>query len=77
MAGSLRHIIGSDGKLTMELIDNLGDAYEALEECYALIIELSGGDMEKVSAACVKHKFPDPYETKRYSDDPMPADMKI
>ena len=77
MAGSLKHIIGVDGNLTMELIDHLGDAYEALEECYVIIIELSGGDMKKVSAACLKHKFPDPYSTNRYSDDPMPAAMKI
>lgn len=77
MAGSLKHIIDTDGTFTMDLIDNLGDAYEALEECYSLIVELSGGDMTKVSAACLKFKFPDPYEKKRYSDDSMPAAMKI
>lgn len=57
MAGSLNHIIDTDGTFTMELIDNLGDAHEALEECYAIIVELSGGDMGKVSAACLKHNF--------------------
>ena len=61
MAGSLNHIIDTDGAFTMDLIDNLGDACEALEECYALILELSGGDMDKVSAACRKHRFPDPW----------------
>jgi len=77
MAGSLNHIIGDDGKFTMELIENLGDAYETLEECYALIIELSGNDMTKVSKACKKLNFVDPYEIEdRYEDDPMPKPMQ-
>lgn len=77
MAGSLNHIIGEDGLFTMDLIDNLGDAHEALEECYELIIELSGGDMKKVSTACNKCNFPDPYTEDRYSDDPMPEPMRV
>ncbi len=36
MAGSLAHIIGSDGRFRMALIENLGDAHEALEDCYRL-----------------------------------------
>lgn len=76
MAGSLKHIIAPDGTLTMDKIDNLGDAHEALEELYALVIDLSDGDMRKVSAACLANRFPDPYEERRYKDDPMPMAMK-
>ncbi len=62
MAGSLNHIIDNDGTFTMRLIENLGDAHEALEECFALIHDLSGGDMAKVSAACEERNFVDPYD---------------
>ena len=68
MAGSLNHIVGSDGRFRMDCIDNLGDASEALEECYSLIYELSGGDTGRVSVACRKYGFPDPWED-RYHDD--------
>lgn len=37
MAGSLAHITADDGTFTMDLIDNLGDAHEALEECFNTI----------------------------------------
>lgn len=37
MAGSYRHLVGRDGKFTFDLIDNLGDAYEACEECFDII----------------------------------------
>ena len=37
MAGSLAHITATDGSFTMELIDNMGDAEEALEDCHAII----------------------------------------
>ena len=69
MAGSLNHIVNSNGRFRMSLIENLGDAREALEECFTLIYELSGGDSKKVSAACRKHSFPDPWENI-YGDDP-------
>lgn len=76
MAGSLNHIIDDDGRFTMDLIDNLGDAHEALEECYALIIELSKGNMTKVSKACKKFGFVDPYEKEnRFEDDPISQPM--
>ena len=42
MAGSLNHIVNEDGTFTMELIENMGDAHEALEECHQIIAELSG-----------------------------------
>jgi hypothetical protein len=38
MAGSWNHITGNGGKfIGVRLIDNLGDAYEALEECYGMV----------------------------------------
>lgn len=51
MAGSLSMIVDSDtGKFTMDLIENLGDAAEALEECFEIIYELSKGRMYNVNA---------------------------
>jgi len=61
MAGSLSHIVDKDGKFTMNLIDHVGDAHQALEECFVLIYELAGGDSDRVSAACRKHGFLDPW----------------
>lgn len=69
MAGSLNHIVGSDGRFRMDLIENLGDAHEALEECYALIHLLSGGNTQKVRDACNALDFPDPWEDE-FGDDP-------
>lgn len=41
MAGSLAHITDdSDGSFRVDLIENLGDAYEALEECHQIIAYL-------------------------------------
>ncbi len=40
MAGSYKHIVGPNGEFTMDLIDNMGDAREALEECFAYIQRL-------------------------------------
>ncbi len=38
MAGSWDHIVTKSGKFQgTRLIDDLGDAYEALEECYGMI----------------------------------------
>lgn len=58
MAGSLNHIVDDDGKFTMELIDNLGDAHEALEECFEIIRWLTSGDKAKVNNACHHLGFP-------------------
>lgn len=43
MAGSLNHIVEDDGSFTMEFIENLGDAREALEECFEIIEYLAKG----------------------------------
>ena len=62
MAGSLNHIIGEDGRFTMDLIENLGDAHGALAECFEIIHLLSEGNMQRVSVACVVLHYPDPWE---------------
>ena len=53
MAGSYGHIADDKtGKfIGVELIDNLGDAYEALEECFGMIWFLADGDASKVEEA--------------------------
>ncbi len=52
MAGSYRHIVNSRNEFRgVELIDDLGDAYEALEECYDIIRHLSGDDKAKIHEA--------------------------
>jgi len=40
MAGSYDHICADGGSFTMDLIDNMGDAYEALEDCHGIIAQL-------------------------------------
>lgn len=40
MAGSLNHIVNENGAFTMRNIENMGDAHEALEECFDIIAEL-------------------------------------
>lgn len=52
MAGSYRMIINEDGGFCgTDLIEGLGDAYEALEECYEMIQYLTGGDKRKIYEA--------------------------
>ena len=62
MAGSLYHIIDPDGSFSMDLIEHLGDAHEALEECFHIILFLCEGDMRLVSEACNRLGFPDPFD---------------
>jgi hypothetical protein len=58
MAGSLNHIVANNGGFSMDLIENLGDAHEALEECFHIIRELTRGDMKKVNSVCKKLGYP-------------------
>jgi hypothetical protein len=52
MAGSYLHIIDHNGKYRgVDLINHLGDADEALEECHAMIEILTGGDKNKIFEA--------------------------
>lgn len=81
MAGSYRHIIRADGSFNgVELLDHLGDAYGALEECYDMIQHLTGGDRAKIHEAwreghCMKRiparvrEAPQFYTYERYWED--------
>lgn len=52
MAGSYRHITNRDGSFRgIDLIDNLGDAHEALEECYFMIAHLTKDNKQKIFEA--------------------------
>lgn len=58
MAGSYLHVTGPDlSFIGTDLIDNLGDAYEALEECHAMITYLTGNDRSKIHEAWLEGYF--------------------
>lgn len=58
MAGSYQHIVnGKNEFIGTDLIDNLGDAYEALEECYEMIQFLTGGDKVKIHESWLEGYF--------------------
>lgn len=70
MAGSYRHCVSDDGNfLGTDLIDNLGDAYEALEEMYDMIQFLTDGDRHAIFEAWrdghIKKRLP-----KRLAEEP-------
>jgi hypothetical protein len=58
MAGSLNHIFDKNHKFTMDTIENMGDAYEALEECFNVIQYLADGDVERINVALKAHRYP-------------------
>ena len=51
MAGSFSHCNDKDGSFRFDLIENMGDAYEACEEMHALIHILTGGDRGAIQHA--------------------------
>lgn len=56
MAGSWKHVVEDDGTFISSenfpnMIENLGDAYEALEECYGMIVWLANGDEARIQDA--------------------------
>lgn len=56
MAGSYSHIVDEQGRfIGTRLIENLGDAYEALEECYGMIWLLAGGEVSLVEDAHARY----------------------
>jgi len=57
MAGSFSMIVGENGKFTMESIENMGDAFEALHECFEIIRALTGGKKDKINERCKKAGF--------------------
>ena len=75
MAGSLNHLISSNGSFSMDLIENMGDAHEALEECFNIIVRLSRGDMKEVSSACTFLGYVDPYDPDDVSGEDLPGSM--
>jgi hypothetical protein len=56
VAGSVGHIVNSQGQFTMALIENMGDAHEALREAFGAIWWLAGGDPEYVRLAISSYK---------------------
>ena len=58
MAGSLNHIVDENGDFTMDFIDHLGDAHEALEECFHIIAALSGGRREDLEPVLQGLSYP-------------------
>ena len=57
MAGSLNSIIGDDGHFTMEDINNLEDAEQALHQCFEIIRLLTGGNKDVVNRYCSLREF--------------------
>jgi len=56
MAVSYKHIVDENNEfIGTELLDHLGDAYEALEECWHMIDILSGSDKDKIFEAHLKY----------------------
>ena len=54
MAGSYLHTVNDEGKLRIDqsiACENLGDAYETIEEMYGMIWYLAGGNYREVDAA--------------------------
>ena len=58
MAGSLYHIVDDTGVFTMDLIENIGDAHEALEECFYIIQAMTGGTKEEVNVYLIDLGYP-------------------
>ena len=67
MAGSLNHIVGDDGHFTMSTIENMGDAHEALHECFEIIRAMSGGRYDEVNEYCLALGFPPIYRNMKKS----------
>jgi hypothetical protein len=62
MAGSYRHATTDDGRLYsnekfVQMIENLGDAYEMAEEMYGMIWWLADGDPNRVDQAQLNWDF--------------------
>jgi hypothetical protein len=58
MAGSLNHIVGEKGELTLGMCENMRDCYEALDECYHIIGYLVRKDPEQLPKALQKLGYP-------------------
>lgn len=61
MAGSYSHCTNDDGSFRANLIENLGDAGEALEEMHFMIRYLAGNDSLRIQTAhhaYLAHAYP-------------------
>lgn len=61
MAGSYNHCVTKSGRLLsnesfVDMIENLGDAYEAVEEFYGMIWFLANGDASRVEEARIAYR---------------------
>jgi len=77
MAGSYAHVVDKRGRLLnnrnlVGMIENLGDAYEAIEEMYGMIWFLAGGDEAKVEQAWVHYRDGLAESPGRQSESKMP-----
>ena len=61
MAGSYEHCLRDDGSFTMDTIENMVDAHEALEEMFYMIEFLSKKDQKLIDLA-VKYAYEKIYE---------------
>lgn len=52
MAGSFNHMVDEKGNLDFSLLEDYGDAVEALIECWNIIFVLSSGDISKIKEVC-------------------------
>lgn len=59
MAGSLNHIIDENGCFTMEHIEKMHDAHQALDECFNIIRLLTDGDKSKINQVCRALGYPE------------------
>lgn len=62
MAGSYNHCVTASGRLLSNerfvgMIENLGDAYEAVEEMYGMIWYLAHGDAKRVEEARLNYEL--------------------
>lgn len=60
MAGSYRHVTDKNNNLVsneefIDHIENLGDAYETIEEMWHMIDILTGGDKEKIRKVHIEY----------------------
>lgn len=57
MAGSYNHLVNDDGHFTFDLIENMGDAREALAQCFFLIHYLVGGGNQTLIEAAINEYY--------------------
>ena len=82
MAGSYRHCVNADSKfIGIDLIDNLGDAHEALEEMYDMIEYLSDLNADLMRPGDAKARIHEAWLNghikKRYGQAHIDQDPKV